>query len=135
MFKPISELRGIRNNNPGNIRWDGKTQWQGMVGADDDGFIMFSSVEYGFRAMTRVLNSYRRRGVTTLGEIIHTWAPPEDNNDTAAYIRSASQQTGIEPNQRVRDADYPALLAAITRHENGINPYQMRIIERGIAIA
>jgi hypothetical protein len=131
----MSSVKGTRNKNPGNIRWDQRTQWQGMTGADDDGFIVFESVEWGIRAMARVLNSYRNRGVITLGNIITTWAPAEDNNNTRAYVDHVSQITGFSESDEILPSDWPHLIAAIIHHENGIQPYSMSLIQRGIELA
>lgn len=125
--------RGIRNNNPGNIRWDGSTQWQGMTGQDDKGFIIFSSMAYGIRAMSKVLDSYARRGVNTVESVIATWAPAIENN-VEAYVRSVEQQTGLSRHKVLTAADRPALVAAIIKHENG-KTISEAMIERGLAMA
>ena len=52
--------RGIRNNNPGNIRWS-NDQWKGLIPKDqasDKAFCVFRSPEYGIRAMARILRKY-----------------------------------------------------------------------------
>jgi 16S rRNA C1402 (ribose-2'-O) methylase RsmI len=126
--------RGLRNNNAGNIRCDNKTNWLGQVGADDKGFIIFESPEYGIRAMTRVLQSYQRRGVVTLGDIIATWAPAIENN-VEAYIKSVESQTGFKRSQVMFVQNYPELIAAIIKHENGSQPYAMALIYEGVALA
>lgn len=126
--------RGIRNNNPGNIRWDGRTEWQGMIGQDSDGFVIFDTPENGIRAMARILNSYRRRGVVSLSEIVRTWAPDVEN-DTESYIASASQRTGFAPQKVITADDYPALIEAIIHHENGAQPYSDEDIRRGVLAA
>lgn len=126
--------RGLRNNNAGNIRWDNKTNWEGQIGADDKGFIIFESPEYGIRAMTRVLQSYQRRGVVKLGDIIATWAPAIENN-VEAYIKSVESQTGFKRGQVMFVQNYPELIAAIIKHENGSQPYAMALIYEGVALA
>jgi hypothetical protein len=125
--------RGIRNNNPGNIRWDGKTQWQGMTGQDDKGFIKFRTMAHGIRAMSKVLDSYARRGVNTIESVIATWAPAIENN-VEAYVRSVEQQTGLDRHKVLTAADRPALVAAIIKHENG-KTISEAMIERGLAMA
>lgn len=131
----VSTIRGIRNNNPGNIRWDGKTQWEGMAGQDKDGFVVFESVEYGIRAMERILRSYGRQGINSIAGIVSRWAPPEDDNDTASYINSVAAHTGIGAYDPVLPADHPHIIAALIRHENGINPYSQALIQRGVSMA
>ena len=54
--------RGIRNNNPGNIRWG--DNWKGLVPEDkrtDRSFCQFIDVKYGIRAIARILLNYRNR--------------------------------------------------------------------------
>lgn len=125
--------RGIRNNNPGNIRHG--DNWQGMKAIQTDkSFVQFKTPQYGIRAMAKVLDSYRRRGVEYLVDIISTWAPPNEN-DTGAYIASVEKQTGIYANERITREQYPRVIAAIIKHENGFNPYSAATIEEGIALA
>lgn len=69
--------RGVRNNNPLNIRESkgDRTQWEGEHALDlDKSFEEFSHSVYGFRAGARVLRSYSRQGYKTLSEIIHRFA-------------------------------------------------------------
>ena len=56
--------RGIRSNNPGNIRESStdKTQWGGERATDDDPvFEEFETPQHGIRAMTRILMTYQNR--------------------------------------------------------------------------
>lgn len=129
----VSQPRGIRNNNPGNIR--SGDSWRGLSGVDDAGFVIFSGPEWGIRAMTVLIRNYRNLyGIRTIRGIVSRWAPTNEN-DTGAYISSVSQQTGIGPDQDLSDAQLPQLLAAIIRHENGQQPYSQALIQQGIALA
>lgn len=117
--------RGMRNNNPGNIR-KGATKWQGKIPLSentDGAFEQFVAYVWGIRAMIKNLQSYQRdRGLNTLAEIISTWAPSADNNDTAAYISAVSMTTAIPPNVylNLKDADtMRPIIKAMTRVENG----------------
>lgn len=131
----VSEIRGIRNHNPGNIERNGIV-WDGMSAdqSSDDRFVVFESPEWGIRAMAKILTSYRQRGVVTLSAIINTWAPPFENN-TAAYVNHVTQLTGIDANEPVSESDYGHVISAIIAHENGINPYSMTLINRGVEMA
>jgi hypothetical protein len=63
-----NEPRGIRNNNPGNIRLT-RIDWEGkLLDSDntDREFEQFVSPYFGLRAMARNLKSYQERGVTTI---------------------------------------------------------------------
>lgn len=129
-----SGARGIRNNNPGNIR-KSATVWAGQSATQNDpAFVQFSAPEYGIRAMAKVLKAYLARGVDTLAKVAATWAPPNEN-DTAAYVASLASSTSIDPNARLSTADLPRVIPAIIQHENGAMPYSPTIISKGIALS
>ncbi|MGH1374600.1 MAG: structural protein [Cellvibrionaceae bacterium] len=133
-MKTVNLVRGLRNNNPGNIRENQRVDydWEGEAANDTDSeFEEFVSPEYGVRAMVRILRSYRNRGVTTLGEIISTWAPAIEN-DTGSYINSVSQKTGLSAVDEVTELNYLPLVKAIIRHENGLQPYSDELLKHGI---
>lgn len=119
----MSQPRGIRNNNPGNIRYDG-TQWQGLAG-NDNGYAIFDSAASGLRALAKVLNTYRiKHGLQTVRGIISRWAPVSEN-DTAAYVDHVSALLAVSPDAPL-DFDKDQLLGlmgAIIKHENGKQPY------------
>jgi len=127
--------RGIRNNNPGNIR-KSETQWEGASPVQgDDAFVTFDTPEYGIRAMARVLTTYREKyGLDTIRKIVSRWAPDVEN-DTEAYIKSVSSQMGVRPDARLDPGKLPDLISAIVYHENGSNPYTKQQIVRGVQMA
>ena len=92
------KTRGIRNDNPLNIR-HGKSQWVGMRKAQTDrAFVQFIERKYGYRAAFILLRNYIRGGHNTIRKIIARWAPPSDGNNTQAYICFVSTTTGIDAN-------------------------------------
>ncbi|MDY2222586.1 hypothetical protein RKF79_06930 [Klebsiella pneumoniae] len=131
------DTRGIRNNNPGNLEASSSNPWVGQTGSDGR-FAKFETPEHGIRALGRNLISYQRQGIDTVGEIINRWAPPSDNNDTAAYIKAVCAQLGVTANQPL-DASNPdtlqALCAAIIKHENGTQPYSPDQLSTGVSAA
>ncbi len=126
--------RGIRNNNPGNIRVS-KDQWEGMTG-DDGAFVTFDSPESGVRALGKNLLSYGRQGYDSIEKIINRWAPPNEN-DTQAYIDSVVAATGIPATQSL-DLSNPdtlsSLAQAISFHETG-SRYNPEVYQQGVARA
>lgn len=127
--------RGIRNNNPGNIRHG--DLWQGLSpDQSDKDFCTFLSPEYGVRAMARILLNYKKRhGLNTIHGLISRWAPSTEN-DTAAYIKAVAAACHVKPTEVIDVAEYlPDLIPAIIRHENGVQPYDMATIHHGIALA
>ena len=125
--------RGIRNHNPGNIVDTPANDWQGKTGTDGK-FVVFSAPAWGIRAIARILDSYRLRGVDTLGEIVATYAPPGEN-PTAAYIQAVEDITGLERGNVIERHHYPALIEAMIYFENGVQPYGRYTIVEGIARA
>ncbi len=128
--------RGIKNNNPGNIR-QSDTDWLGESAIDNDlEFEEFDTPEQGIRAMAIVLkNYYFRHGLKTIREFITRWAPPTEN-DTEAYITAVSKEVGLEPDQPFYIVQYmEPMVKAIIRHENGKQPYSDEIVSSGIAMA
>lgn len=125
--------RGLRNNNPGNIRKDG-TQWQGMAPTQTDpAFVQFIAPEWGIRAMTKILANYFGRGLNTVQEIINTWAPPTEN-DTASYVAHVAGLIGVSADAVLPGTAVPALVAAIIQHENGQQPYPAELIAQGVTM-
>src|SRR5262245_9364570 len=89
--------RGIRNNNPGNIRWiaSAGARWRGMVRSDSDGYGVFDTPANGIRAIGGELRaSIRKR--QSIEQAIYEWAPPAENN-TDAYVRAVAGAVGAEP--------------------------------------
>ena len=131
-----TQPRGIRNNNPGNLRRS-SDNWQGLRAEQTDPeFFQFETTAYGYRALIRTLQNYRRiHGLQTVAEMIARWAPGHEN-DTAAYIRAVCQDLQV-PDSYVPDVNdretMCALAAAISRVENGTEA-RMEDIERGWAL-
>lgn len=136
MAKQLS--RGLRNNNPGNIRHS-KSKWQGMADVQNDkDFITFTEPKFGIRAIAVVLTNYGEKyGLDSVQEIINRWAPPNEN-DTRAYIKAVADKLGVGINDTIdlTDPDTMAVLVkAIIQHENGSQPYTDVQIKAGIAAA
>lgn len=133
------KTRGLRNNNPGNIRKN-STAWQGLAPKQtDSAFFVFTDAKYGIRALGRTLLSYQRtHGISTVEGMINRWAPPFEN-DTSEYVRNVAKAMGVSPNQPVQLADQPALFdkmaKAIIRQENGVQPYPDALVAEALSMA
>ena len=130
----VIEAKGIRNNNPLNIRYNPANDWDGQIGADKDRFSIFSSPLYGIRAAAKIVDSYRERGIVTLQQIIETWAPSIENN-TVAYVMHVAKKMGVEPDHVINRDEYPLLFKYMILHENGYQPYTEQTIIDGVALA
>lgn len=123
--------RGIRNNNPGNIRKDGE-MWKGEVYGMDKDFKTFNSMQWGVRAMFHLLNNYRLlHGCDTLEKLINRWAPPVEN-DTQVYVSFVSERAGVPKSSRImttnKDVMIP-IVRAMIRMENGTDVPESYITE------
>ena len=101
----------------------------------DKEFEEFTSMAFGYRAAWKLMDTYRLRlrqeGKSyTLENIIHRWAPPEDGNDTTAYLRTVirlldykvgGKQPLPSPSCREGHKIFAKILAAMTCVECGIS--------------
>ena len=144
-------MRGLRNNNPLNIR-NGVSRWKGMEEQEEEKeFVCFLTLSMGYRAAWILLRNYHQRLLNegknyTLGNIIERWAPPEDGNDSKAYVRNvlrlcAGKVAGRQP-LPLPDTDegkpiFTEIIAAMTCVENGISMDQVDrgSIEKGWQLA
>lgn len=110
---------GIRNNNPGNIRPHPDYEWNGSVG-ENKGFVVFSTIFYGIRALAMDLINKHKRGLKTVQAVINTYAP-ESENDTEGYIKSVSNKLHVlKSTELVLDnVLLSEFIRAIIEHENG----------------
>lgn len=98
--------RGLRNNNPLNIR-KSSNNWLGKVTQNTDGcFEQFTTIEYGLRAaFLNIRTIVRRRQAqnmtTTVAQLVRTWAPASDGNNEAAYCHTIFENSGIRSSAEV----------------------------------
>lgn len=92
--KQKEKPRGIRNNNPLNIRIG--NVWLGEVKENTDGeFEQFTSMIYGLRAAIVLLRRYIcHYHLNTIAQIVSRWAPSSENN-TRLYINFVSERLRI----------------------------------------
>ena len=113
--------RGIRNNNPLNIRI-GNT-WLGEVtDPTDNEFEQFVHICYGLRAgfilLKRYINRYK---LNTIEKIISRWAPHNENN-TRSYINQVARGMNITPDTPLLYEDKNRMCALV---------YEMVYVENG----
>lgn len=117
---PGKMSRGLRNNNPGNIRPVSRNQ------ANDGAFTIYRTPEEGWGALGKQLKAYANAGLDNVASIISKYAPSSENN-TGAYIQSVtanmSKRLGSDVGALTRlDLSDPrvlkALMQSITEHEN-----------------
>ena len=118
MQKQVKEPRGIRNNNPLNIKkgcnWIGERPNQ-----SDPVFEEFQTMQLGIRAAFKLMRNHitgykgTRPKMNTLKKLIAVWAPPTENS-TTRYVDYVSAQVGLSPSDII-DPDNRALMCKIAR--------------------
>jgi hypothetical protein len=128
------QTRGLRNNNPGNIKYNANIQWQGQVGEDSGGFVIFDTMTDGVRALALNLYNYGQDGLNTVQAIITRWS----TTDQAAYVANVSAALGVAPTDTLDMTDTTTitnLVNAIITQENGLNPISAATIQTGVSEA
>ncbi len=127
--------RGIRNNNPLNLRHSPDTFKGEKVSTDKD-FEQYESIEYGYRAAFVTLHTYLTKyGLNTIEKIITKWAPPTENN-TQAYISAVVKYSGVAADEALTATSgdkYILIVSAMSFVENGVNA-DINQIKAGFAL-
>lgn len=129
--------RGLRNNNPLNIRRN-KTAWQGLAAEQkDSAFFSFTAPCWGYRAAFITLMNYKKlHGLDSIATWVARWAPPIEN-DTTAYVRFVSRQSGLAPDEKIDCHDKEVMcriVSAMSQMENGV-PAKAADVEKGWELA
>jgi len=114
--------RGIRNNNPGNIRIT-SDKWQGQKPkseSQDKVFVTFYHVDFGLRALCVLLHNYIIMGYDTPRKIISRYAPPNENF-TDYYVGFVASFFDNDEHHRIsyNTDDFFRLMHAICDFESG----------------
>lgn len=106
--------RGVRNNNPLNIRHNPRNRWQGLsANQTDHAFCHFDSMVYGVRAAMKLLRNYAiQLHHCTINDYITRWAPPSENN-TQNYIDFICKQIDYPSNINLYFRDRPRFIAMV----------------------
>lgn len=128
--------RGIRNNNPLNIRIGNK--WKGETPENTDGvFEQFTRMEYGVRAAFILLRRYiNRYHLDSVQKIVSRWAPRNENH-TEKYIKHVCMYMAILPTTRIafEDKEYMFdLVDAMAIYECG-QSIPLEVIQAGYTLA
>ena len=126
-MRNILDPRGIRNNNPGNLRLS-KTVWQGQQKSSlqvDPDFAEFTAPLYGLRALMKTLVTYYLRyDLDTVQSVINRFAPPHEN-DTESYARAVAKALKVDRFYEIKVTSKQTLIAltqAIVLQEHGKPP-------------
>ena len=123
--------RGTRNNNPANIKLTA-LNWRGKVpnSENTDGtFEQFTDMEYGIRALYRLLVTYvNKYNLRTVDEIIDRYAPAGENSEAARsnykqFVKDKAKTDVLESSR-----DLYAIANGIMIFENSQSDYDTYII-------
>lgn len=132
MKQNLNDLpRGMRNNNPLNIRRYCHNDWLGKITdsvATDMEFEEFRAPRYGFRASFILVHRYIKQGYKCVRDIISRWAPACDNNYTQSYIDFVCRFMQCGPDTEIKCYDFTAmsnLFRAMFEVENGVSWHKL----------
>ncbi|MEX6224796.1 hypothetical protein AB6F55_08120 [Providencia hangzhouensis] len=136
----LGNSRGERNNNPLNMNYVGQNN-SVLEGGKGARFAKFNTPYDGLSATVSQLLRYYDGKTTgkklqTVEDIIKTWAPSSDNNNTSGYIKRVADDLGVSPSQTLdlRDPDVmKALMHSMSKVEIGKSlPYSDSLIMAAI---
>jgi hypothetical protein len=126
--------RGIRNNNPGNIKRS-SSQWMGLadivqmseIQRREETFCVFTEPRWGLRAMAYLLLRYQRDyACKSTWDVIKRWAPQSDNNYTLDYAQFVASRAKVGLYDSISLLDQAIsvpFIGAMIKMENNKQPY------------
>lgn len=107
----------VKNNNPCNVKAMKHDTWQGQVGTDRHGHVIFDTPEHGIRAAAYVLKNYAmRHDIDTITGIVKRFA----TGNQQPYITFLSKRLNLRPDEPFNILHrLPELLKAMARFESG----------------
>lgn len=138
--------RGLRNNNPLNIRRS-TDKWLGLSPTQrDSAFFQFINLTYGYRAAGKLLQNYQRlHELYDLNGLIARWAPAKENN-TKAYVARVARELSTQAGRMIDGETHLDLIhdkellrkTIIAMHivENGLRPTasQLEALDKGLSM-
>lgn len=126
LYSPIipqhnSSSPAAKNKNPMNIKKLDNDVWEGQIGVDRHGHVIFSSWEYGVRAAAFTLSAYEQKhNVDTLEKLVSRFAEAKGKSH-ADYVTFLSNSLDIKRDQKISLIEYiPRLLRAMSKYESGL---------------
>lgn len=119
--------RNIRNNNPGNLKFNEYTKGLGATGQDESGFAIFPSMEAGANAQRTLLENKYKKGLDTIHKLYYGSGSTKgwlgsgaDLKDAPSAIANVMKMTGIGENQQITPDQLEAIRQAMARNEGNI---------------
>lgn len=124
-------------NNPGNIKITGD-RWQGQIfPGESNTFVTFSTLDYGFRALFKLIRNEIIGGNDTIEKLIYDWAPPSEN-DTESYINYLVYFTHYNRSDNINPDQYDLIYSLglnMARFETGEQYFPQQSIDNGFKMA
>lgn len=125
----LTTPRGIRNNNPLNLKYIAADPYDGQTGADADGFGIYSSWQLGVRAGGLQLTKNYSAGATTVQALVTSWS----TTDQTTYANYVAAQMGVAVAEPLAFPDQlTAYVMAAIHFENGENPYSSMDVQAAL---
>ena len=123
--------RGLRNNNPLNIRISTDKFVGEVQPSQDKAFKQFDTMAHGYRAAFKVLRTYiNNYKCDTIRKIISRFAPSNENH-TENYIKVVSERSGITADEPILADNREMMIrivAAMSFVENGLEAVMSDVI-------
>lgn len=98
---PPETEKFVSMNNPFNIKYNPDNRWLGEVPSNTP-FCSFKTLKHGYRAFAILMHTYiDKHNIHTVHDFLHRYAPPSDNNNTAAYISFVCGKLGVKPQDNI----------------------------------
>lgn len=127
--------RGVRNNNPLNIRLSSQTFRGEVTNIYEREFKCFRTLVWGFRAAFCIIRTYiTLKGCKTPRQIIHRWCP---DNTADGYVDFVCKRCGIDPDVELSFVNrlvMVALVSAMARFETGVE-FAHELVDKGYQLA
>ena len=135
--------RGVRNNNPLNIKKKVSNAWDGIAEdqSGDSIFATFESAEYGIRAALRTLVTYQNKHkLRTPSEMLARWAPPSENivSDYVATVKELSGLSMDDPmviGNNQKTLDLIRSMIAMENSQKAMRGYSSNTYNRALQLA
>lgn len=122
-----------RTKNPMNVRFSKSNNWKGKTGENYKGFECFIDDRYSVRAAHRLMSTYQRYGIKTIGAFIRRYAPANEN-DTELYIKRVCVMTKLDKETLIDDEKVKVLVLQAMAVVESTSIMPMSYIKESIAL-
>lgn len=115
----IYKSRGMRNNNPLNVKYNIHNRWYGQGDPDSDGFCTFSKLDWGIRAAMKIIIRYQEHyKIFRVSDLIARWSP-DGKTIVGNYTSFVERALGSKTFDIKDEESMVKLVSAMARFECG----------------